>query len=187
MYVVAVIAEKGGVGKTTLALDLAVTASQKGHTVAVLDVDPQATASKWTDRRDAVRVLHVGDDHVGGCASSAKSGADGERDRRFHGRQPLPLWNVSADHRSNPEGGESHGVCREGSAAMSDRTQVDVPLEPERYELTAAAPYRFDLDRREFFKFLGAGVLVVSVLKPALVAQESAGARQRRGDLPKEI
>jgi len=71
---------------------------------------------------------------------------------------------------------------------MSKRTQVDVPLEPERYELTAAAPYRFDLDRREFFKFLGAGVLVVSVLKPPLAAQESGGARQRRGDsLPKEI
>jgi isoquinoline 1-oxidoreductase len=71
---------------------------------------------------------------------------------------------------------------------MSKRTQVDVPLEPERYELTAAAPYRFDLDRREFLKFLGAGVLVVSVLKPPLTAQESGGARQRRGDsLPKEI
>ena len=70
---------------------------------------------------------------------------------------------------------------------MSDSTFVSVPLEPERYELRAAAPYRFDLGRREFFKFLGAGVLVVSVLKPVAVAQES-GARQRRGDaLPKEI
>jgi chromosome partitioning protein len=53
MYIIAVIAEKGGVGKTTLALDLAVTASQKKHTVALLDVDPQATASKWTDRRES--------------------------------------------------------------------------------------------------------------------------------------
>jgi chromosome partitioning protein len=52
MYIIAVVAEKGGVGKTTIALDLAVTASNKGHTVAVMDVDPQATASKWTDRRD---------------------------------------------------------------------------------------------------------------------------------------
>ena len=63
-----------------------------------------------------------------------------------------------------------------------------VELEPERYELSAAPLYRFEVGRREFFKFLGAGVLVVSVLKPAMAAQESGGARQRRGDsLPKEI
>lgn len=60
-------------------------------------------------------------------------------------------------------------------------------IEPERYEFTASAPYHFDLDRREFFKFLGAGVLVVSVLKP-VIAQESGGARRRGGEsLPKEI
>jgi nicotinate dehydrogenase subunit B len=71
---------------------------------------------------------------------------------------------------------------------MSNRNQAQILLEPERYELTAAAPYRFDLDRREFFKFLGAGVLVVSILKSAGVGQESGGANQRRGDsLPKEI
>ena len=51
MYKIAVISEKGGVGKTTIALDLAVTATREGHKVAVLDVDQQATASKWTDRR----------------------------------------------------------------------------------------------------------------------------------------
>jgi nicotinate dehydrogenase subunit B len=62
-------------------------------------------------------------------------------------------------------------------------------IEPERYELRAGAPYRFDLDRREFFKFLGAGVLVVSVLKPAVTAQESGGSGRRHGgdSLPKEI
>jgi chromosome partitioning protein len=51
--VVAVIAEKGGVGKTTLSLTLAVAAVLAGRKVAVLDTDPQSTASKWTDRRDA--------------------------------------------------------------------------------------------------------------------------------------
>ena len=70
---------------------------------------------------------------------------------------------------------------------MSGKQRTQVAIEPERYELAAAAPYHFDLDRREFFKFLGAGVLVVSVLTPA-VTQESGGARRRRGDdLPQEI
>ena len=70
---------------------------------------------------------------------------------------------------------------------MNEKSCADVQLEPERYELSAAAPYRFDLDRREFFKFLGAGLLVVSVLKPAVVAQESGGGRRRGDSLPKEI
>ena len=71
---------------------------------------------------------------------------------------------------------------------MRTKTNAGIPLEPERYELRAAAPYRFDLDRRDFFKFLGAGVVVVSVLKPAIVAQESGGGRQRRGEsLPQQV
>src|ERR1700756_2177050 len=71
---------------------------------------------------------------------------------------------------------------------MRTKTNAGIPLEPERYELRAAAPYRFDLDRRDFFKFLGAGIVGVSVLKPAIVAQESGGGRGRRDDsLPKEI
>lgn len=71
---------------------------------------------------------------------------------------------------------------------MSEILRGQITLEPERYELRAAAPYRFDLDRRNFFKFLGAGLVVASVLKPALVAQESGGTRPHRGEsLPAEI
>jgi nicotinate dehydrogenase subunit B len=71
---------------------------------------------------------------------------------------------------------------------MSERGDAELVFEPERYELTAGTPYHFDFDRREFFKFLGAGVVVVSLLKPSIIAQESGGAQPRRGDsLPKEI
>ena len=71
---------------------------------------------------------------------------------------------------------------------MTDRQEQQVVLEPERYELRAAAPYRFDLARRDFFKFLGAGVLVISALKPIALTQESGGNRRQRGEaLPKEI
>ena len=34
-------------------------------------------------------------------------------------------------------------------------------IEPERYELTAPRPYRFDVDRRDFISLLGGGLLIV--------------------------
>ena len=71
---------------------------------------------------------------------------------------------------------------------MTAKSAITTQLEPERYELRAAAPYRFDLDRRDFFKFLGAGIVIVSVLQPAVVAQESGSGGRRRGEsLPQEI
>jgi len=62
------------------------------------------------------------------------------------------------------------------------------PIEPERYELQAPPAYHFELDRREFVKFFGTGLLVVGVMKPAAAQQgESGGGRQRGGRLPREI
>jgi chromosome partitioning protein len=53
MFTVALIEQKGGGGKTTAAIGLAVAAAQAGQTAALIDLDPQASAAKWKDRRAA--------------------------------------------------------------------------------------------------------------------------------------
>jgi chromosome partitioning protein len=47
MPTVAIISQKGGAGKTTLALHLAAIAQEAGRVALIIDTDPQATASQW--------------------------------------------------------------------------------------------------------------------------------------------
>jgi chromosome partitioning protein len=47
MKTIAVISQKGGAGKTTLALHVAVAAELAGFATAMLDMDPQGTAEAW--------------------------------------------------------------------------------------------------------------------------------------------
>ena len=58
MRTISLINQKGGVGKTTVALHLAAAFWQGGQNVVVLDLDPQASASEWHDSR-SVEMPHV--------------------------------------------------------------------------------------------------------------------------------
>lgn len=51
MFTIALIGQKGGTGKTTCCIELAVTAARAGEAVAILDVDQQANAANWKERR----------------------------------------------------------------------------------------------------------------------------------------
>jgi len=53
MLTLALVSQKGGSGKTTLALHLACAAVQAGERVAVIDTDPQASARAWAQVRQA--------------------------------------------------------------------------------------------------------------------------------------
>ena len=53
MRTLSVIAQKGGAGKTTLALNLAVASERAGHAAVLVDIDAQASAAAWGDSREA--------------------------------------------------------------------------------------------------------------------------------------
>lgn len=50
-FVLAIVARKGGVGKSTFARSIAVQALIEGHKAAIIDADEQATSYKWSRRR----------------------------------------------------------------------------------------------------------------------------------------
>lgn len=52
MKIIAILSQKGGVGKTTLAIHLAVTTMKKKNQVAIVDLDPQASVYGWWKGRN---------------------------------------------------------------------------------------------------------------------------------------
>lgn len=79
MKVLAVLSQKGGVGKTTLATSLAVAAETDGKSVALIDLDPQATATFWHDTRgkDSPAVISIQPIRLGAVIkAAAEQGTD---------------------------------------------------------------------------------------------------------------
>lgn len=52
MHTIAIVNQKGGSGKSTIAECLAVAATEDGKGAAILDLDPQGTAYAWSKRRE---------------------------------------------------------------------------------------------------------------------------------------
>lgn len=53
MKTIAIISQKGGAGKTTISTHLAVSAERRGLQTALFDLDPQASAASWSDKRES--------------------------------------------------------------------------------------------------------------------------------------
>jgi len=53
MKIITLLAQKGGTGKTTLSIHLAVLAAAKNLKVVIADIDPQQSATFWNERRES--------------------------------------------------------------------------------------------------------------------------------------
>ena len=67
--VIGIISQKGGVGKTTIAVNLAVAAEKRGINTVLLDLDPQCSAMTYGDER----IKNMGDE-VGPDIASIQAG-----------------------------------------------------------------------------------------------------------------
>jgi chromosome partitioning protein len=79
MKTVAVISQKGGAGKTTLALHIAAAAEAAGRPTVIIDLDPQASAAGWKDSREAESPVVVALPHTrlaAGLQAARDGGAD---------------------------------------------------------------------------------------------------------------
>ena len=79
MYTLTLLAQKGGTGKTTLAINLSIAAEAAGWRAALVDLDPQASAAGWGD--------HRGEERPAVAAVPAARLADALQAARSHGAQ----------------------------------------------------------------------------------------------------
>jgi nicotinate dehydrogenase subunit B len=72
---------------------------------------------------------------------------------------------------------------------MSQESDLATVPEPERYELRSPPCVSFETGRRNFFRFLGAGIVIACVASRAAGSQESGGGGRRysEDDLPREL
>jgi chromosome partitioning protein len=79
MKIITLLSQKGGTGKTTIAAALSVEAEKNSVQTLVIDIDPQASITKWGDRREAETPFVVSAqaerlEHL--LSEAQKSGAD---------------------------------------------------------------------------------------------------------------
>ncbi|WP_333630728.1 ParA family partition ATPase [Agrobacterium cavarae] len=116
--IIGVLSQKGGVGKTTIAVNLAATFAKSGARVLLVDADPQGSALQWSAARDADPLFSV----VGMAKATL--------------HRELP--DIAKDYNLVVIDGAPR-VNELGRAAILASDMVLIPVQPSPYDIWAAA------------------------------------------------
>jgi chromosome partitioning protein len=115
--VISVLNQKGGVGKTTLAVHIATALAQQGNRILLVDADVQGSALNWSAKRDGASVFPV----------------IGLPVKTIH--RELPIVAANYDHAIIDGPPRIDDVSRSASMASN---LVLIPIQPSPYDVWAA-------------------------------------------------
>jgi chromosome partitioning protein len=126
MKTVLVASSKGGAGKTTIATHLAAQSAIDGLRTALVDADPQASSTRWAQKRAGL--------------DSAVLAIDGTRRRAWRKQVPDDTQRVIVD-------GAAGAMADELDPFLETVDAVIVPVVPSTFDIEATVPFLDSLAR----------------------------------------
>jgi chromosome partitioning protein len=162
--IIGVLSQKGGVGKTTVALNLAAAIATSGSRVLVVDADPQGSALAWSSAREAEPLFPV----VGMAKPTL--------------HRELP--NLAANY---------HFIVIDGAPRVNDLARsailasnlVLIPVQPSPYDIWASSEtVRLIREARQINAALDAAFLINRKIARSAIGRDAAAALAQFEDIP---